>query len=132
MVLSIPKMLPSKVHLSLGSIRATAWAHLQSTALNISADRHSTANVKSGMLRQLIISVRKKNIAHSKVMKLIHKFHPYFNSFCHIRYSQKAAQESSRKDRSRKQRTLPKQFLQSTLQLLQDHTKSQYQKKEIY
>ena len=64
---------------------------LRSTALNNSADSDIIANMKPGVLRQVIISVQKKNIAQSKVMKFIHKPHSYFNRFCHIRCSQIAA-----------------------------------------
>lgn len=103
MVWLIPETFLSKVHLcwqpsqsqhSLPGLPAPEprlWAKLQSTALNKQADSDIITNMKSGMLRQVIISVRKKNIAHSKVLKFIYKLHSCFNSFCHIRYSQIAA-----------------------------------------
>ena len=71
-----------------GSQHPSHGSGLSSRALPwVTQHSHNITNTKSGMLRQAVISVRKKNIAHNKVMKFIHKLHSDFNSCCHIRYS---------------------------------------------
>lgn len=74
----------------LPSIQAMALAVLRCAAPSNSPGSDISTATKLGMFRQVVISVKRENIAHSKVTKFTAGGHFYFQRFCQVHYSETA------------------------------------------